>query len=164
MINYVVIFFILFKFVSNNQQIYPEPVDDFYQENDKMIAVIDDIFITLKINNNFKKLKNVTEYMAIHRYIQDAVENRIKKYKEINNVTKNTPSYKTDYYVSHINKALDEIINDKERKLQIFFSRNKYSLPAPSDDILTDFVSLAKKLRLNLKGNKNIRPTEGEYK
>lgn len=64
MINYVVIFFILFKFVSNNQQIYPEPVDDFYQENDKMIAVIDDIFITLKINNNFKKFKNVTEYMA----------------------------------------------------------------------------------------------------
>ncbi|XP_073962501.1 uncharacterized protein [Choristoneura fumiferana] len=158
MIGYIIMFFILFKFGSNHELAFPVTTD-LDQENDKILAAIDDIFIALKVDKNFKNFKNVAEYISIHRYIQDAVRNRNNKYNEMYNQSKIIEDHKTAYYISNINKALREMINDyRITNTDLYFDNNKHSsAPAASDDILTDFINLAKHFHINLNMNKNTK-------
>ncbi|XP_073962516.1 uncharacterized protein [Choristoneura fumiferana] len=158
MTGYIVLVFILFKFASGHELALPVTTD-LDQENDKILAAIDDIFITLKVDKNFKKFKNVAEYISIHRYIQDAVRNRNKKYNEMYNQSKIMQDPKIAYYISNINKALREMINDyRITNTDLYFDNNKHSsAPAASDDILTDFINLAKHFHINLNMNKNTK-------
>ncbi|KAI8433032.1 hypothetical protein MSG28_013899 [Choristoneura fumiferana] len=109
------------------------------------------------MSQNFNNLEQYSD--LDEEYIQDAVRNRNKKYNEMYNQSKIMQDPKIAYYISNINKALREMINDyRITNTDLYFDNNKHSsAPAASDDILTDFINLAKHFHINLNMNKNTK-------
>ncbi|XP_063369838.1 uncharacterized protein LOC134658160 [Cydia amplana] len=117
----------------------------FHQTNDKILNILDDLFLALKINRNVSKLKNVQEYMPQHSLIQDELYKNHKTYKEIRDISKTNISHKTAYYISNVNEVVDEMIRNEI----IIKHENDTSNNTLSER--QDFVNLARRFNLNVK-------------
>ncbi|XP_063542659.1 uncharacterized protein LOC134751207 [Cydia strobilella] len=118
----------------------------FQQTDDKILDILDDLFIALKINRNFSKLKNVQEYMSKHSLIQDALYKNHKKYKETRDISKTNISHKIAYYISNINEVVDEMIRN-----EIVIKDENYQNDDNTLSERQDIVNLARRFNLNIK-------------
>ncbi|XP_063542656.1 transmembrane protease serine 11D-like [Cydia strobilella] len=83
-----------------------------HEVSDRIFGVVDDLFISLKINQTFIQPKNNEEYMIMHNYVQGVLRKNYEKYKEMHNNIKTNISDEMADQISGVNEVIDEMIRE----------------------------------------------------
>lgn len=120
MVNIQVIFFyILTRIMSNKALISSDSKHVLSNISDKLFELVDEVFITLKIDLNFSKSEKVADCFLLSNFAQNVSARNYKKYEEMYNLSRMTvDDSKKDYFVFIINEIMAEILMLERKKLK----------------------------------------------
>ncbi|XP_073962515.1 uncharacterized protein [Choristoneura fumiferana] len=123
----VILFFVLSGITSNKAFISSHLKNVWSHINDKLYELVDEVFITLKINVNFTKSEKVADSFLLNNFVQNVSARNYKKYEEMYNLSKMTiDDNKTAYFIFIINEMMEEFIMLERKKLKPHISVKYY--------------------------------------
>ncbi|XP_063629099.1 transmembrane protease serine 11D-like [Cydia splendana] len=80
--------------------------------SDRIFAVVDDLFISLKINQTLIQPKNSEEYVIMQNFVQGVLRKNYEKHKEMHNNIKTNISDEMADQITGVNEVIDEMIRE----------------------------------------------------
>ncbi|XP_061728480.1 uncharacterized protein LOC133533515 [Cydia pomonella] len=144
MTNITAITLILFSSLGNlsNTAKIIETNDVHHEVSDRIFGVVDDLFISLKINQTAIQPKKVEEYIVMQNFAQNVLRKYYEKHKEMHNNIKINISDEMADQISGVNEVIDEMIREHAvTHNDSFHDENKTSLQLEN---FADLTNMAK--------------------
>ncbi|XP_063388070.1 transmembrane protease serine 11D-like [Cydia fagiglandana] len=83
-----------------------------HEVSDRIFTLVDDLFISLKINQTLIQPKNIEEYMIMQNFVQGVLRKNYEKHKEMHNNIKTNISDEMADQITGVNEVIEETIRE----------------------------------------------------